>query len=91
MIVSLQPILVLVSLLSAIVNVALNSISMKTQLEFIEKSTPINRRIGYVNRVFYLNDYSKELRTYDATDMFEDKFVTSTNELTDLILNRGKK
>lgn len=91
LIASLQPVLIVIALISALVSVALSTVSMKAQLEFVEKSTPINRRIGYVNRVFYLNDYSKEMRVYNATGLFEEKFVSSTKDLTELILNRGKK
>jgi ATP-binding cassette subfamily B protein len=78
---SLQPPLIAVSLVTAIITVLINSKQIQTQLEYVEKTTPIYRSLGYFNRIFYLKDFAKEVRIYGVYGLFRDKFINASKEL----------
>lgn len=54
LIVSLQPLLIAISCGTAVVSTIISFKQVKIQLQFVETVTPINRRMGYFQRVFYL-------------------------------------
>ena len=63
---------------------------MKIQLQFVETVTPINRRMGYFQRVFYLSDYAKELRIYNPEALFREQFMTTNDELISAQTKKGE-
>lgn len=68
---------------------ALNKLNVKIRTE----KNPFERKLGYINRVFYFNDYAKEIRL--NTEVSE-KFLKDFDALNDKILaidekNSGKR
>ena len=62
----------------------LNKLNYKVRL----KVNPLERKRNYVSRVFYLNDYAKELRLHPVVgDSLEEEFV----EANDRIIDEQKK
>ena len=63
---------------------ALNKLNFKIRNE----KNPFERKLGYVNRVFYLNDYAKEMRlNTEASDLLLKDF----DETNDKVLDIDKK
>lgn len=88
LIVSLQPLLIAISCSTAVFSTIISFKQVQIQLQFVETVTPINRRMGYFQRVFYLSDYAKELRIYNPGVLFREQFI-ATNDA--LILAHTKK
>lgn len=63
---------------------ALNKLNFKIRNE----KNPFERKLGYVNRVFYLNDYAKEVRL--NTDV-SDELLKDFDETNDKVLATDKK
>ncbi len=61
------------------------------QHDYVEKSVPINRELSYVKRVFYLEDYAKELRYSHIPGVFKNMFDHSVKEAIELIRTYGLK
>ena len=80
---------VLVSFVSTfIVSQILNQINFKLRLE----RNPHERKLSYVSRVFYLNDYAKEHRLNpEVSNKLFDGFEASTKEITDIYKKNAKK
>ena len=88
---SLQPILVLVALGMAIVSTVFSSFSMKYQLQFVEKSISLDRRIDYVSRCFYLPNFVKEIRIFPIAQFLENRHKEAFEQKSSLIVSKGKK
>ena len=90
LIVSLQPLLIAISCGTAVVSTIISFKQVKIQLQFVETVTPINRRMGYFQRVFYLSDYAKELRIYNPEALFREQFMTTNDELISAQTKKGE-
>lgn len=89
LIVSLQPLLIAISCGTAVVSTIISFKQVKIQLQFVETVTPINRRMGYFQRVFYLSDYAKELRIYNPEALFREQFIATNDELISAQAKKG--
>ncbi len=63
---------------------ALNKLNFRIRNE----KNPFERKLGYVNRVFYLNDYAKEMRLNTNAS---DEILKDFNEINDKILDIDKR
>jgi len=68
-------------------NLALNKLRFKLRLELNEKE----RKRNYINRVFYLADYAKELRLNDVTNKLQDEFRLSNSEIRGIVKRHSKR
>src|SRR5690606_15918886 len=66
---------------SLLVGLALNKLRFRMRVELNAKE----RKRNYVNRVFYLADYAKELRLHDVTGKLDRDFRTSNHEVQAVI------
>ena len=65
-------------ILRFLVSNVLNKLNYKVRLEV----NPLERKRNYVSRVFYLNDYAKELRLHPAVgDRLEEEFAEADDEI----------
>jgi len=62
-------------------NITLNKLRYKMNIE----SRPISRKRDYINRVFYLNDYTKEIRLSNIKEKLYKEFDKSNAELEEVI------
>lgn len=63
----------------------------KMQYEYKMAAIPYNREIDYIHRIFYLNDYIKEILTFCNSDVFEKKYVSAWDKMNSTTLKWGKK
>ncbi len=63
---------------------ALNKLNFRIRNE----KNPFERKLGYVNRVFYLNDYAKEMRLNTEVS---DELLKDFDETNDKVLNIDKR
>ena len=73
--------------LTYIINLKINKLKFDLDTEM----RPIQRKRDYIHRVFYLNDYSKEIRLNDIKGMLYKDFEKSNNKLTETIKSRTGK
>lgn len=52
---------------------------------------PIERKRSYFNRIFYLNDYAKEIRLNPVEDILKEEFYKTSKEIYPVIERHGKK
>lgn len=69
-----------------ICNLAIN----KIKVEYVNEMKPAERRRDYINRVFFLKDYAKELRLNKLTKKLKDNYTSVHGEIIDSI-NRYSK
>lgn len=89
---ALQPVILLFVLFNVATSFAINMWRAKVQHRFTKERIPLEREQGYISRVFYLRNYSQELRLFTGMqNMFEDHFHGSTSRLTGMVGKYGKK
>ena len=81
----------LVLLFVSVVNVVTNQIGNRLDYEAEKQWKPINRVRSYINRVYQLQDYSKEIRTSRVTDLLMRDFDKNTDEAVKLSKKYGMK
>lgn len=68
------------------------SIKMKkVQYEYKIAAIPFNREIDYIHRIFYLQDYIKEILSFRNNDVFEKKYRSAWMGMNDITQKWGKK
>ncbi len=78
-------------LVSLVINVAGRSVVGKLNFARDAELKPIERKRSYFNRIFYLNDYAKEIRLNPVEGMLKEEF-NETNEKVYPVINKyGKK
>ncbi len=83
---------VLFVLASFVMNFVLAKILNKLNYEVRLKVNPWERKRNYVSRVFYLNDYAKELRLHsEIGDILEQDFEEANEEMTGIQRKAAKK
>lgn len=81
-------IFILVSfVLTIIINISLNKLRYKMDAELIPKK----RKRSYINRVFYLTDYAKEIRLSNVSKKLKKDFDKSNKDISDTIDKHSKK
>ncbi len=81
----------LVILAIAVLQIALQQYSNKLNLEFSEKINPTERKIGYINRIFKLAEYAKEVRISHVGDIFSKKLDESIEEKKGILRGFARK
>lgn len=88
----LQPVILLFVIFNVAASFTINMWRAKIQHSFTEERMPLEREQGYISRVFYLRNYSQELRLFTGMrNMFEDHFHDATIQLTRMVGKYGKK
>lgn len=75
----------------AALNMALERVWDKLIFKRNEKTKPYNRKKSYVNRVYHLADYAKELRISDAGDNLQSTYADSVSRIIKEEVEAGKK
>jgi ATP-binding cassette subfamily B protein len=73
-IISIDPVCLLFVLLCVAIMTPIGKLIAKVNVERTEIMTPLDRKNLYFSRVFYLQDYAKELRLSDAGKMIERRY-----------------
>ncbi len=77
--------------LMLIISFIAQSIANKIDIKCQEEILPVSRRTNYTNRVFYLADFVKDLKTSDMADRLEQDFKDSSIKARDIIKKYGFK
>lgn len=75
------------SVVSVVVRQMVNRVTYEREREI----NPLNRKRDYINRVFHLQDYSKEIRLSSASDLLLDEMDENTEERIGTVRKYGKK
>jgi ATP-binding cassette subfamily B protein len=70
-----------------ILNMMLSKLKFKMDIEL----KPIQRKRNYINRVFYLNNYAKEIRLNNVTEKLKKDFDETNKEVQHIIYKYSKK
>jgi ATP-binding cassette subfamily B protein len=70
-----------------VINLALGKLKYKVDAEL----KPIQRKRSYINRVFYLNNYAKEIRLNNVANKLKKDFDSSNKEILSTIDRYSKK
>ena len=75
----------------AVLNMVLERVWDKLIFKRNEKTKPYHRKKSYVNRVYHLADYAKELRISDADDNLQTTYTDSVSHIIEEEVAAGKK
>ena len=76
---------------SSAVTVVCNLIGNKISFRHSKESNPLWRKKSYINRVYHLSDYAKELRTNHADELLMKEYDENTEKIIELERKYGKK
>lgn len=79
-VVTFDTITIIFSIIPIIISVVISLVINKINFDFKTKMLPKERKEGYIQRVFYLQDYTKELRMFDISKVLVQKFKENTDE-----------
>lgn len=88
---TIDVVVAVILLVSSIMYIFINQAANKVSFEEQKEQKPLNRKRDYINRVFHLPDYSKELRTSHVSDLMIDMMDENTDRLIELACRYGKK
>lgn len=78
-------------LMSLAVTLVMKSYSGRVGFARDAELKPIERKRSYFNRIFYLNDYAKEIRLNPVADRLKAEFSETNNKVYPIVNKYGKK
>ncbi len=75
----------------SVIRVVFTLLQNRINLKFFEEINPLNRKDGYINRVFMLPDYAKDLRVSRVTELLNKEFSCNTEEKNKVVKKFAKK
>lgn len=78
-------------LLSLFVSLAANSYIGRIQFARDAELKPVERKRSYFNRIFYLNDYAKEIRLNPVAEQLKQEFSETNRQVYPIVNKYGKK
>ncbi len=88
---SIDPLIAVVLLVSSIVSIVCESLGNRVHYKREKEIRPLWRVNGYINRVFHLGDYAKEIRISDAEEMVMDQYAKNNVKIIDCQFKYGKQ
>ncbi len=88
---TIDPIVAVMLFASSALTLICNIMGNKTEFEFQKEFKPLDRKKAYINRVYHLADYSKEIRISHADDLLMNEYDENTKKIIDVDLKYGKK
>lgn len=88
---SVEPLVAITLLLSSIVTMVCSILGNKESFKHSKEANPLWRKKDYVNRVFHLADYSKEIRISNASDLLIKEYDKNTKEIIKTDIKYGKR
>lgn len=76
---------------SLFITVWANGRLMKLGFDRDQELKPIQRKRNYFNRVFYLNDYAKEIRLNPVAERLKQEFTETNNRIRPIVDKYGRK
>ena len=76
---------------SLLLTLIMNTISGRLSFARAVELNPIERKRSYFNRIFYLNDYAKEIRLNPVADQLKQEFSQTNRKVYPIVGKYGKK
>ncbi len=89
--VNINPIYISFALVSFIIVMFVNKLIAKENVNEMEETMEVDRKIGYFNKLFALPDYAKEMRLYNIGRLAECKLKSAYEAKQKITKNRSKK
>lgn len=89
---SFEPIILIFTAVNVAITFYSNTKSAVIQHDYYEKKVPLLRETGYIQRVYYLRDYAKELRIFDKfPSVMTEKYDSAIGKTISLVDTYSKK
>ncbi len=88
---TIDPVIALILFLSSSVSVICNLIGNKVSFLHGKEANPLWRKKIYINRVYHLSDYAKELRISRADELLMSEYDENSQKIIDIDVKYGKK
>lgn len=88
---SVEPMIAVILLVSSAVTVICNLLGNKVSFLHSKETNPFWRKKSYINRVYHLADYAKELRVADADSLLMREYDSNNKDIIDTDVKYGKK
>lgn len=72
-------------LLSVILRISLHIISVKKEVEKVKETKPLQRKRDYINRVFYLKDFAKDIRLSNIKKLLFKEYKKSSDDMANVV------
>ena len=87
LLITVDPIIAIVLFVSSCITIVCNLIGNKINYEHGKANNPLWRKRSYINRVYHLSDYAKEIRISRASELLVQEYDANNAE----IINNAKK
>lgn len=91
LLVTVDPLIAAIIILSSITNIVCNTIGNKLSYKHGRETNEKWRKTSYINRVYRLSDYAKEIRVNHADELLMKDYDETTKEIVDIDVKYGKK
>lgn len=91
LILTIKPMAALIVFVSSIFSIVCSFMSNKVNFAHRKEGNPLWRKQGYLNRVYHLPDYAKEIRVSRANDLLMKEYDKTAEEQVSLAVKYGKK
>lgn len=88
---TVDPVIAIVLFLSSSITIFCNLAGNKVSFKHSKESNPLWRKNSYINRVYRLSDYAKELRISRANDLLMKEYDENAQKIIDMDVKYGKK
>lgn len=85
---TLEPIIIVIIIINIIISIQFNTKISKKQNEFYETQIPLQRKLSYVEDIFYKQAYAKEIRLFPK---LKDILISNFNQTTKINIEIIKK
>ncbi len=91
MILVIEPVVLLCSLVGVAISLVFDLIRARMQYRCDLETTPYNRRLSYIQRIFYEPQYAKELRLFRMGTPGMRKYLDENGQLAGVLRRQGRK
>ena len=84
-IVTLEPIIIVFSLAPVLISLIVSTLSNKCRYDFEMDVVPVNRKKGYIRRLFYMKQYIKDMRLFDLYSYFVKQYNKENEKHSSII------
>ena len=88
---TIEPLVAVILIISSAITMVCNMMGNKVNFRHQKEANPLWRKKSYINRVYHLADYSKELRIGRADDLLMSEYDDNTKEIIKTDVRYGKK
>lgn len=91
LLITVDPVIALILFVSSGITIICNLAGNKVSFKHSKESNPLWRKNSYINRVYRLSDFAKEIRISRADELLMKEYDENTQKIIDLDVKYGKK